>query len=331
MLPIDPASTIVGSVASESVAGAPILITGSHRSGTTWVGALLNASSSTLTIHEPFNPTYVRSWLRTPPSHWFQFVEAPLDDRWRAQTARVVDLRPPISTMLRRSGAPRNLARVGQEAVSAAIHRRRDARAVIKDPIALLAAPWIADTFGAHPIVLVRHPAAFVSSILRLGWRFDFTNLTDQPRLIDQRLSDMANEIEQAAAHPLALIDNAILSWRVLNSVVRQYRQERPEWLVVRQEDLAADPVVRVREIYERVALPWNERVDLEVRRLTGVADHGDVAPGDKGGVVRNSRAAMYSWHGRLDADQIGHIRDATLDLATSFYVDADWSPPAAE
>ena len=33
----------------------PILVTGSHRSGTTWVGKMLAATGSVGYIHEPFN------------------------------------------------------------------------------------------------------------------------------------------------------------------------------------------------------------------------------------------------------------------------------------
>jgi len=54
----------------------PILITGSHRSGTTWVGRMLAEAPSVFYIHEPFSVT-------DPPSrgicnaefkHWFTYI-----------------------------------------------------------------------------------------------------------------------------------------------------------------------------------------------------------------------------------------------------------------
>lgn len=36
----------------------PILVTGSHRSGSTWVGRMISASPEVFYIHEPFNPYY---------------------------------------------------------------------------------------------------------------------------------------------------------------------------------------------------------------------------------------------------------------------------------
>lgn len=42
-------------------------------------------------------------------------------------------------------------------------------RPLVKDPFALFSAEWFADNFDAEVIVIVRHPAAVVSSIKRLG------------------------------------------------------------------------------------------------------------------------------------------------------------------
>ena len=39
----------------------PVLISGSHRSGTTWVGMILDKAPGTFYIHEPFNPKVVKS------------------------------------------------------------------------------------------------------------------------------------------------------------------------------------------------------------------------------------------------------------------------------
>ncbi|HFQ91935.1 MAG TPA: hypothetical protein ENK29_03550, partial [Chromatiales bacterium] len=36
----------------------PILVTGSHRSGTTWVGRMLTVSPALYYVHEPFNPSH---------------------------------------------------------------------------------------------------------------------------------------------------------------------------------------------------------------------------------------------------------------------------------
>src|SRR6185295_18589108 len=43
-------------------------------------------------------------------------------------------------------------------------------RALIKDPIACLMSEYLSQQFGLTTIVLFRHPAGFVSSMIRLKW-----------------------------------------------------------------------------------------------------------------------------------------------------------------
>ncbi|HUF97849.1 MAG TPA: sulfotransferase [Ilumatobacter sp.] len=306
----------------------PILVTGSHRSGTTWAGAILSLSGEALSIHEPFNPAYPRSWLRRPPTRWFEYVDREHDDGWRAQMADIVALRPPVTHLLRRSQRPRHLMRVAQEAAGAARGRRRGARALVKDPIAVFSAPWIADRMMTDVVVLVRHPAAFASSLKRLDWRFDFRNLLDQPTLMDTVLAPHADDILDATRRELDIIDTSILLWRVINSVVVSYREQHPDWHIVRYEDLAVDPLVSYERLYSALGLMWTPAVETAVREYTKEGNVRTVADFDKGGVVRDSKAAMWTWTQRLTDDEIERVRAGTADVADHFYEAADWLLP---
>ncbi len=307
----------------------PILVTGSHRSGTTWTGALLGLSGEALPIHEPFNPTYPRSWLRQPPTRWFQYLEASENASWSRQIADIVGLRPPVATMLRRSADPRHLTRVLEEAAQARLARRRSARALLKDPIAFFSAPWIALHTDAHVVVLVRHPAAFASSLKRLGWTFDFSNLSDQPALAKGPLADFRTEIDEAAAHGLDIIDTATLLWRMFNTIAIRYGQEHTDWQILKYEDLAADPISEFQSLYAKLGLTWSESVAQSVARYTRDGKGGAVADGDKGGIVRDSNAAIWTWTDRLTSDEIGRVRSQTASVAVHFYSDDDWTAPA--
>ena len=56
--------------------GKPILITGSHRSGSTWLASMLALTEETLVAHEPFN---IEPWayaLDGLAKHWFTYVPA---------------------------------------------------------------------------------------------------------------------------------------------------------------------------------------------------------------------------------------------------------------
>ena len=52
------------------------------------------------------------------------------------------------------------------------------------------------------------------------------------------------------------------------------------------------------------------------------------VADGDKGGVVRDSRKAMWTWTERLTNEEVSRVREGTEEFAQHFYSAEDWNPP---
>jgi hypothetical protein len=78
----------------------PILVTGSHRSGTTWVGRIIASSPSVAYIHEPFHIRHDPDVCPARFDHWFTYVCEENEDQYRK----------PIKEMLRqarrRSGVP---------------------------------------------------------------------------------------------------------------------------------------------------------------------------------------------------------------------------------
>ncbi|MEO1060908.1 MAG: sulfotransferase [Actinomycetota bacterium] len=305
----------------------PILVTGSHRSGTTWVGEMLSRSGEVVSIHEPFNPELPASWLASPPRRWFHFVDDG-DPTFADDLRRVCSLRPAVGPMLGRARSPRAVARVGAELARAVEGRLRGRRALLKDPIAFFSAEWIDAELDANVLVLVRHPAAFAGSLQRLGWSFDFTNLTSQPALMDGPAAPFADELHRAVDDPGDIVDQAVLLWRLFATVANDDYQRHQGWEVRRYEDLAADPVGQVPELGRDLGLRWSDAATDAVRELTSASLGADVADGDKGGVARDSRAAMWTWVHRLSDEDVRRIRTGTEDVAGHFYADEDWDPP---
>ena len=93
-------------------------------------------------------------------------VEAPYVDAVQAMSS----WRYPVVRRLR-AGDGRRAVRAWSTARN---HGRKRHGVLLKDPIALLSAPWLARRFGYRPLVVVRHPAGFVSSLVRVGWRVRF-------------------------------------------------------------------------------------------------------------------------------------------------------------
>ena len=53
---------------------APILVTGAHRSGTTWVGKMLSASGEAAYISEPLNILHRPGVMQAPTQYWYTYI-----------------------------------------------------------------------------------------------------------------------------------------------------------------------------------------------------------------------------------------------------------------
>lgn len=303
----------------------PILITGTYRSGSTWVGKMLAFSPDVHYVHEPFAPMYERSWVRVPPTVRMLHEPADADSPFSEDLQRIATLRPPWVAIARRAGGLRNALRIGEEAFKTIVARQRGARALIKDPFALLLAEWLARSVDSQVVVLVRHPAAFVSSVKRLAWRFDTNWLLGQPALMKADLQEFRDDLIADRQGSSDIIDHAILMWRVFNSVVVRYEMDHPDWNIIRYEDLASDPVPRFHSLCKALDVPWSARLAERIAEENGSLHSGEVAIDDRGGTQRNSRVAMQTWTHRLTQQEINHVRERTEDVARHWYGDSDW------
>jgi hypothetical protein len=307
----------------------PILVTGLHRSGTTWVGHMLSVTSHVHYVHEPFAPMYDRGWAQTLPPERYRY-EAPgrpsvLDD----DLDRIVALRPPWIRIARRAGGLRNTVRTAQEAAQAGLARHRGARTLIKDPFALLLAGRIAERSGAAVLILVRHPAGFVGSIKRSGWRLDTRNLLGQPELMRDHLEPFREQLERDVRRELDVVDHASLLWCALNSVVRAYEERYPEWIVARYEDLAPYPTAAFRSLYGRLAVPWSQETERVIAAWNAPSRRTDVTPGYKRRTRRDSPSAARTWSHHLTEEEVARVHAATGGLAGHWYDETDWMRPA--
>jgi Sulfotransferase family len=297
----------------------PILVTGSHRSGTTWVGRTLALDPSLIYVHEPFNVDARKPTMRARPAHWFQHVTRENEGALGESMLEVVRGDFPVR--------PRSLAERLAE-------RLRPPRVLVKDPIALLAAPWLADRFGFQVVVMLRHPAAFVSSLKRLDWRFDFNDLADQSPLMRELAGPYDAEIRALAMRQRTgqrepdIVDQSILLWNVLHHVIAGYRTDRPDWMFLRNEDISEAPVEHFRGLYERFGLRWTDAIERQVEAGSGEDAPAEVDVGDRNVTVRNSRAARWTWLQRLTPEEQARVREGTREVASQFYAEEDWTPP---
>ncbi len=309
----------------------PILVTGSHRSGTTWTGRMLAASRAVGLIMEPFVPIHHRPGIcGARLRHWFPYFRPDDGDAFVAAVERMLRFDYRIAAGLRESRTARDFARLGRDVVQWRQFRARGARPLLKDPSALLLSPWLAARFGVQPVVLIRHPAAFVSSLQALGWRFSFDDLLTQRALLEDHLGAYETAMAGQVREQADIIDEGILVWNVLHQVIANFRVQHPDWIFVRHEDLSRAPAAGFRQLCERLSLPFDWRIQRRLDHYCGPANPDDATspaiPVQRArSLRRNSAANITNWKRRLSAAEVRRIRDGTEPLARLFYDDSDW------
>lgn len=294
-----------------------ILVTGALRSGTTWVGKTLALSPMTYYIGEVFNPEsgFVdQSLLSGPftyvPANARSELEGPLRDilALRFEWPNRTGFRSMIPSRLR-------LFRISRQLVGLPYP-------ILKDPIAVMSAEWLANTFEMDVICLLRHPAAFVASLRRLNWRFDLKRLIAQQMLVKNHLSQLG---AKALSPPERALEEAAMLWLCLNHVLSTFLDRNESWTVVRFEDICRNPVSIFREVYERVRLPWSSRIEATVRGRSSERNPTRSTPDDPHGISRNSAMVAEIWREELTKSEIQRIRGIVEPVSSRFYSDADW------
>lgn len=303
-----------------------ILVTGANRSGTTWAGEMLAESGALRMLHEPFNPGIAPRWWKRPLPFRNLYVCADNESAYLADVERILRGRRPVLAQVNEVRSARDAGRLARVAGQNTRINAPD-RALLKDPIALFSAPWLAQRFGVMVLLMIRNPGAFASSILRMNWRFDFANLLGQPELMRDLLAPFEAAIAAAAERRPEHVDEAVLLWRIHYGVIGVFRREHPEWLTRRWEDLALEPLPRFAELYADLDLPFDDAIGKRIGAANQAGNLVHVADADKGPVCRDSRATATAWVDRLSPDQWAKIRDGIGDDARPFYADDEWIP----
>jgi hypothetical protein len=311
--------------------GGAILVTGMPRTATSWVGKMLEASGALVYVNEPLNPQRPPGRspgvLRAEVEHAFQYISEENERVWLPAFRDTVRLRYHPLAELRRNHRPYDLLRALKYTAGFALGRLRGRRALLDDPYAVFAAPWLARRVGCRVVVTVRDPVATVSSWRRLGWTPRLAELLAQPALVRDRLGRFAPELEAPLADGTDGVERAGLLWRVIYGTVAGYRAEIPGLEVVRHEDLSADPVPAFATLYRRLGLPFGPVAERAIVAATSAGSGGGAMRWSvsAGGVSKtaarrlDSRANLQVWRERLTDDEVARVRAQTADVAGLF------------
>ena len=299
-----------------------ILVTGSHRSGTTFVGKVISEPKRIRYIHEPFNIEGNRE-------------NCPLKYRNEYVADSSLEHQKEVKKYIN-SFANLNLGRLGKvKSLKGLYHflketksRFSSSRTVYKDPIAFMSVEWIYKHFDMSVIMLIRHPAAFVSSIKLKNWKFDFNNFLEQEALMNTYLKDYKKIVKEYVETEKDIIDQGILLWNIFHDIIADFQTKyKDEWYFVKHEDLSINPIPEFEKIFNRLGIEYSTEVQNYIIESTTSKVDPDVQKNATKfwDVKRNSKANVEAWKVRLTPEEISRIKEGTKGIWEKFYTENEW------
>ena len=307
----------------------PILVTGSHRSGTTWVGRMLAAAPSTFYIHEPFSVSDppARGICNIRFQHWFTYITTQNENHYFNGLKNTINLKYDWQGALKETKSFSDFKLALKEYRNVNDGHKSSKTVILKDPIAFFSSAWLAERFETRCVVLIRHPAAFISSIMKLKWEHPFQHFLQQELMMKDLLGPFKPEIEVYANERKPLFDQAILLWRIIHHQVLRFQKEHPEWIFIRHEDISQDPLTGFQTLFKKLDLEFTSKAKTIIQDYSGAKNPGETsAPvGSEETLKRNSVSNIKNWKARLSEREIHEIRKRVDDISHLFYSNDDW------
>ena len=302
----------------------PILVTGAHRTSTTWVGKMLSANAQTAYISEPLNVLHRPGVLRACVKQWYTYITEKNEDAYLPAFHELLGFHYHLFDEIRSFRSSKDFFRMGRDFGIFLRGREMHQRPLLKDPFAVFSLPWFIDRFKFQVVVTVRHPAGFASSLKRLNWPFDFSDLFNQPLLMQDYLEPYRNDMQTIKSDDI--IGQASLLWMMVYRVVHLTGERIPSIHIVRHEDLSLDPVSGYRTLYQSLGLDFTSHVEQTVLSSSSSENPSEVSRKKVHAVKLDSRANLDNWKRRLTSDEIARIRRMTEEVAHLYYPEVDWN-----
>jgi Sulfotransferase family len=312
-----------------------ILVTGTHYSATTLVGEVLASSRGCAYVGEIFNISKPISLGESPFDVWYKWID---DEEATPELISHLDelmsgsrLGRRLWTDLKRVRSPRDLLHVALFLRYVTRQRMASRALIIKDPIALLSAKWLASRFGMKAVLMIRHPCAFVESVIRKGAVHPFSHFLVQERLMWQ-LEPWRSQFERFDRGEGDLVEQAAVLWAVLNELALGSAGNDSNFIIIKHMALAARPYGVFERIFEHVGLPFDKSAQSAIFRLMRRSGDGeidfDAQTAGARYTERDPIGTVEKWRSRLSQRDIDRVRAITHHVADSVYTEAelDWA-----
>jgi Sulfotransferase family len=303
----------------------PILVTGSHRSCSSLVGRMIGLSPRIGYIHEPFNYFIGRKGICNANfDKFFTYITDENESFYDRDISRTISYKYNLLSQLGLVKSKGDVKYLLSEYYHFLKYDLLNSRALVKDPFALFSSEWLSQKFDMDVIILIRHPMAFVNSLVKLNWSFPFSHFLEQPLLIKDYLYPFEDEINNYARKEQPLLQQATLLWKVIYYVVYRFKQKYQQWLYIRHEDLASEPEAIFFDIFSYLKIDYTEHLQKSVKEHCCVSE--DIGLDSNPYLLkRDSRATIGSWKSNYTDAEISGVRSQVEEVSQYFYTDLDW------
>lgn len=307
---------------------APILVTGLPRSGTSWVGKMLEASGELVYINEPLNPQHPPGLspgvLNGPDPVPYQYIDSHNAAQWEKPFRRMLALRYGLLAEIRRNRSPYDIFRIVKYLYAFNRGRLGGRRALVDDPYSLMSVRWLTQDLGMRAVILVREPRSYVGSRIKLGWKAGLEKITAQEELMAALWDGHDAVILDALGDSDEVVKTAAL-WSAAYDAVDRLFRPLPKVRVVSYESLASRPVPAFTDLYETLGLTMTDRSRGKIKEATTTAARRPRAfrwSGTSRTAFQpmDSAASLESYKRRLSSEQVAAVDEVTEDVRSRFY-----------
>ncbi|MBL57404.1 MAG: hypothetical protein CMP61_09460 [Flavobacteriales bacterium] len=295
----------------------PVIISGSPRSGSTWIGRVLEVHKNTNYVHEPFNIGIDRP--NNPFKYWMEGVFNEQSKNHLREVKAYLDSFYSIDNKYIRKEL-NGVSNLNDFRDSFWRYReRRKKTTILKDPIAFFALDWLSKNVTDKIIVTIRHPASVVASLKQKQWGYEFEQMLKQPILMEKYLLPLKSEIEEFAKSEKSIVQQGALQWKCVYYTNLEFMKAHPHWLYVTNENLSLNPLQEFERILNYIDLPITENVKNHIIAST------TARKGEETDLVRDSRSNIDKWKKLLTNEEIAYIKSSTEEVWSHYYNESDW------
>ncbi len=304
-----------------------ILITGTLRSGATFIGHILRKARSTVYVREPFNPgngivgvdcnlPYIRSENS--------------NDKYIRLIDDLFNFKASYKKNYSKDGNLKKIAKffLGTRANMVykfgGIFNKNTSRLLIKDCHAAFLSEYMSQK-DCQVIVTVRHPGAVMASFKQLGWLFSFNSTLLDRQAFFRRYFTEKEYMKLIQYKQRSFAVQVGLMWISIYKVLTSYSRRQPSFLTIKHENVCLKPDENFKKIFKWCNLEYTNSIRKEILKKTKSANPINARNNAIHDLTRNSQKLVNHWKDSVTLKEKNILRKIAEPIAQFYYDGATW------